>query len=582
MVNLKSYSLSTLVERFGQSFKRFPIAMLLTLFLACFLIYDNHGGKVSVKMEFFLMFYPSTAALLAVALSLLTEGFKSKFVAIAVQAVVHAAWFAVSYYLAQFEHFSLPQLIAVSATVATIGLAVFLICFYRKNHDLPFWNFSIRTILALFVAYAISGIMYLGLVLLVESLKMLFGIHINDTIYPDMAIVCLVLLAPALFMNLLPKREQKYTYDVPEFSRFSKGVVQYLFLPLLGVYIFTLYAYGAKILLQWSLPVGGVSYLVTGSMVLMVLLIYFTYPILHMEGNKLFKCVTRWLPVLMLPLLALMTVAIYRRLSDYGITVSRLYLLVFNLWCYAVCLWLICTRNKRIWLIPASFAVILFLISVGPQSIPNVTQRQLLKEARMAFTASGLKQFPISGEQYKQWLLNTDPKIAKAIDSKLDYLRTYYDFGTISGLVGKDAVVGNLTTHDEVVAVEGHNTYYNDEMAKSVTIPQGYTTLSVIGFHCDGSLGNDGKLEIRVVPTTGSVVAAEGDDPVASPAGEAEYKFEVNAQQLIERDQDRNPGGGIEPLMIDNGKVMLVVNRFSLTINDDTYDLFGDGILLTK
>ena len=41
---LKKFSLKTLVERFGLSFKRFPIAMLLTLLLGCFLIYLNHGG----------------------------------------------------------------------------------------------------------------------------------------------------------------------------------------------------------------------------------------------------------------------------------------------------------------------------------------------------------------------------------------------------------------------------------------------------------------------------------------------------------------------------------------------------------
>ena len=47
---LKKFSLSGLVERFGQSFRRFPIAMLLTMFLACFLIYLNHNGDVSDKM----------------------------------------------------------------------------------------------------------------------------------------------------------------------------------------------------------------------------------------------------------------------------------------------------------------------------------------------------------------------------------------------------------------------------------------------------------------------------------------------------------------------------------------------------
>ena len=559
----KKYSLSDFIGRFGQSFKRFPLAMLLSLFLACFLIYINHGGDVGKNMEFFLMFYPATGALLAVALSLLTEDFKSRYVAVAVQVVIHVAWFAVSYYLAQFDRFSMPQMIAVSATVATIGLAVFLICFYRRNHDLPFWNFSIRTILALVMAFAIGGILYMGLLLLVESLKMLFGLHIDGTVYPDIAIVCMVLLAPALFMNLIPKREQKYLYDVPEFSGFAKGVVQYLFLPLLGLYMLTLYAYGAKILFRWSLPVGGVSYLVSGSMVLMVLLIYLTYPIQHTEGNKLFKRVTRWLPVLMLPLLALMTAAIWRRLADYGITVSRLYLLVFNLWCYAVCLWLIFTRNKRIWLIPASFAVILFLISVGPQSIANVTRRQLKKEIRNAFISSGIQQFPLTGEQYEQWINKADPKVAISIDSKLDYLRSKYDFGTIGDLLGKDAAIGRLSKSDRDVI--SPISYCNDHMIRNVALPQGYSRFTKVDYYdSDADLVDGNRLQVEFSDGQG-----------------VEHRFNIDKKAFAVHDRERNSQA--EPIIFDNGKDLLMIDEYSMySYNDSTFYLNFSGLLFIK
>ena len=396
---LKKFSLKTLIGRFGLSFKRFPIAMLLTLLLGCYLIYLNHGGSLGYMKDFFWVFYPATGAVLAVALSLITEDFKNWKLALAVQLVVHAAWLAVSVYLSRFDRFSTTQLIAVSATIAAMSLSVFVACFYRKRQDVQFWNYSMRTVLALAMSTAIGGILTVGLNLFLESLKMLFSLQVDDNLFGDIAAVCMTMLAPALFMNIIPKGRNKYVDTVVEFSRFSKGVVQYLFIPLLVLYMVTLYVYAAQILFQWKLPVGGVSYMVTVSMVLMILLIYITYPIQHLEGNRLFKWVTRLLPVAMLPLLALMTVAIGRRLSDYGITVSRLYLLVFNVWCYAVCLWLIFTRNKRIWIIPTSFAIILLLISVGPQSIANVTLNELKKEARNAFTASGLTQFPLTGDQ---------------------------------------------------------------------------------------------------------------------------------------------------------------------------------------
>lgn len=566
---IKKFSFSAMVERFGQSFKRFPIAMLLTAFLTCFLIFLNHGGDhaVSSKMMFLLIFYPATGALLAVAISLLTEDFKSKVLRWILPVFVQLVWFAVSVWLAQFDRFSLPQAIAVSATVAAFAFAVFLLCFYRKRMEIPFWNFSVRTLGALLAALAIAGILTLGLILLVESLKMLFGMGFDYKTDVDIVTVCMVLLAPMLFMNLIPRGEMKYLNEVPEYSRFAKGVVQYLFLPLLGLYMLTLYAYAIKILLQWSLPVGGVSYLVTGSMVLMVLLIYITYPLQHLEGNRLFKQVARWLPVVMLPLLALMTIAIARRLSDYGITVSRLYLLVFNLWCYAVCLWLIFTRNKRIWLIPASFAVILFLISVGPQSIPNITQRHLKKEARTAFTESGITQFPLSGEQYEQWLKTADPKVAEAIDSKLDYLRGDYGFETVGDLVGKDAIIGKLSCHDDAVIVVESGTYHGGDLISYVTMPQGYAKMTIVNFaESDIVFDKDNQLTVKI-----------------SDRDEKEYAFKFDKKDFAARDLDRNPEDQAEPFVVNNGKELLVIDEYYLTsYKDGTCYLSLSGILFTK
>ena len=565
----KRLSFRKLAERFGQSFRRFPLAMLFTLFLTCFLIFLSHNGHVDEKMKFFLIFYPATGALLAVALTLLTEDFRNWRVAVAVQAVVHAAWFAVSAYLAQFDRFSMPQTIAVAATVFAIGMSVFLICFYRRNHDVPFWNFSIRTVASLVISFAIGGVLTLGLFALIESLNMLFGLNINYQVYQDIAAVCMVSLAPALFMNLIPKGANKYVTTVPEFSRFAKGVVQYLFLPLLGLYMITLYAYAIKILCQWSLPVGGVSYLVSGSMVLMVLLIYVAYPLQYSEGNRFFKLVIRWLPVLMLPMLALMTVAIGRRLADYGITVSRLYLLVFNLWCYAVCLWLIFTRNRRIWLIPASFAAILFLISVGPQSIANVTQRQLKKEARTAFAALGVKQFPLSGEQYEQWLKQADPRVARSIDSKLHYLYTDYGYRAINDLLARDVISGRNSSLDEEgnITETLHDSFANYDMIKNSPVPQGYSSMTIVS-------GSDDN----ILKVNGDIMLVNVND-----GNGVEHEFEFDVKQLAECDADKNPDGVTKPLMIDNGEALLMIDDFHVSVfSRGTYYVSFSGILFTK
>ena len=415
---------------------------------------------------------------------------------------------------------------------------------------------------------------------------MLFDLHIAGTVCPDIAIFCLVMLAPALFMNIIPEREQKYLYDVPEFSRFAKGVVQYLFIPLLLLYMVTLYIYATKILLAWQLPVGWVSYLVTASMLGMVVLLYITFPIQYEQGNSIFKKVTRCLPLAMLPLLVLMTVAIGRRLSDYGITISRLYLLVFNVWCYVVCIGLLITRNKRIWWIPASFAVVLFLISVGPQSIANITQRQLLGEARKAFADTGIKQLPLTGDQYDLWLKNVDSNVAASIDAKLDYLRMDFGYNSISGLLAKDVITGTYTKMDRdgmtVSTSNGPSNFDNDDLVNNIEIPRGYSRMTLVHFHNDQVLEDGDKVLIKIAPSV-SPEGLEDDVPVVSPPNEVEYEFAVSYKRFIESSQDRNPNGAVKPIVIDNGQALLMVDRFSFSLHQDkSYYLAGDGLLFTK
>lgn len=570
---LNKISLNALIERFGQSFKRFPMAMMFIIFLTGYVIYLNHHGSIKLNgfdVDFFLVFYPASGAILAVALSLMTEDFKHRLSSFITQVLVHAVWLVVSIYLARFDRFSMTQLIAVSATVVAMSLAVFLICFfYRKDKDIPFWNFSVRTALGLIVSIVIGGLLTIGLFALIEMLKLLFNMVFHDTAYGDIAAVCMVFLAPVLFMNLIPRDENKYLTQVPEFPGFVKSVVQYLFLPLLGLYMLTLYTYGAMIWIRWSLPVGGVSYLVTGSMVLMILLIYITYPVQHLEGNRLFKRVTRWLPVVMLPLLALMTIAIWRRLSDYGITVSRLYLLVFNLWCYAVCLWLIFTRNKRIWMIPASFAVILFLISVGPQSIANITRNRLQGEAQKSFSAAGFTQLPLSADQYEAWLAKVDKKTAASIDSKLEYIEKFYGYDNVKDLVEKDVVLGRIAKqNDDKSNGNSYEYYSNSRMIRQVGIPAGYSQMEWI------EMADDCFDDVK-----GDVITI-----ICKPENGKEQRFELNVKTLIALDQTKWGDDSPDPLILQNGESSFAVNRYTLSMMDNKKVNFLniEGVLFTK
>lgn len=574
MVSLKRFSLADWLKQVGSACRRFPLALLLLVFLTGYLMFliHNNGNHVDGKWAFFFIFYPATGSLLAVSLQLLTEDFKHRWVAFLTQVCVHALWLGVSLYLTQFERFSVQQMVGVSATVVTMVLSLFLLCFYRKDDDVPFWNFAQRLLVALVSGLMVGGILTLGIILFVQSLDWLFGMEVNGW-FPYIPTFCLVLLAPLLAMSQIPEGKHKRVHYIAPYTGFIKGVVQYLFIPLLLLYMATLYVYAAKILFTWQLPVGWVCYLVSASMLGMVILIFITYPLQHEQGNSIFKTLTRLLPLAMLPLLVLMSVAIGRRLSDYGITLSRLYVVVFNLWCYAVCIGLLLCRNRRIWWVPASFAVVLLLISVGPWSIPNVTERRLQGEVREAFMASGIKQLPLNGAQYDNWLKTADKEVAESIDAKLYYLQLDYGYDSTLGLIQKDAVVGFMDSHrgGTVVSEDSSMRLYNnsENLMRNVAIPHGYTHVCAVqGVDFVKQNGNRMVLDVHAWIT----------------ATVTTYRFEAMLNQFVERDIERNHHNSVEPLILDNGDVVLIVDNFSLTLSQQgtvTYASIS-GILFTK
>ena len=513
MMSLKNFSIADWLKQLGRTCRRFPVAVLLLVFLTAYLmlLIRHDGIAADGKWSFFFVFFPATGALLAVSLQLLTEDFKHRLAAVITQVTVLALWLGVSLYLTQFERFSMQQLLGVSATVVTMVLSLFLLCFYHKDDDVPFWNFAQRLIVALVAGPVVGGILSLGIILFVQSLDWLFGISV-DGWFPYIPTFCMVLLAPVLTMSQIPDGKHKRIHYIAPYTGFIKGVVQYLFIPLLLLYMATLYVYAAKILFTWQLPVGWVCYLVSASMLGMVI----------------------------------------------------------------VCIGLLLCRNRRIWWVPASFAVLLFLISVGPWSIPNVTEHRLQDEVREAFMASGYKQLPLNGTQYDNWLKSADKRVAKSIDAKLHYLQLDYGYDSTLGLVGKDAIIGTLDRKeaqgDGADSAPGQDLhYYNtkDYLMARMNIPQGYTHMESV----DDIVPLDqpgGNLFVFDVIST-----ADGDVQ--------KYRFEVSINQFAKRDQERNHSENVEPLILENGNAAFVVSYFSLTLHDNRVIYPSvSGILFTK
>lgn len=113
--------------------------------------------------------------------------------------------------------------------------------------------------------------------LLILSVHKLFDLSIDSTCYLYVVILCNVCLSMFLFLGLLPQKQEKHNTRPLQHS-FLNGVIHYLFLPLTGGYLIVLYIYALRILINWELPIGWVSWLVITLMTGCIVIEFGLYP----------------------------------------------------------------------------------------------------------------------------------------------------------------------------------------------------------------------------------------------------------------------------------------------------------------
>ena len=432
------YSWKELKDLFVAGCRRFPVVLLFLLIPTIDAIVLNHDhGNISPRTEFLMMFYPLTAALLSLALRLWSEEVSKNSLSIIVQVITHLLLLVGCLWLTSSWPIDTIQGTALVAIVIVLVLAVFMISFFRSKNDLTLWNFTFRLLQGIAIAFVVGIVLTAGLTLLIESFRQLFGWNIDWHIRSDVYIICGLLIAPVVFLQFIPNDEEKHNESASGLPKVLQGVVHYLFVPLLFAYILTLYAYACKIVFTWTLPCGWVSWLVSTMMMGMVGILILIYPSQFQTEKRFDHLLRRWLPIVALPLLLLMTIGIYRRVSDYGITVMRLYLITLNLWCYFVCFFLIWKKGRRLWWIPASFGIILFLTSVGPQSFANMTLHKLKGDLKTLLTKNKVNNLslPVTNDDMNAWINQQDSTTQRQVRDKLYYLGATYDIARLSNLL---------------------------------------------------------------------------------------------------------------------------------------------------
>lgn len=464
--------------------KRFPITLFFTIALTCYLCYFVSNHDENKKLNWIIGYYLSVGTLLSLTLHLWCEEMKRIIPKIAVQAGMHLLLILDAIYLYSYSYEkSFTEIgIAHGAGILAIGLSVFFLSFFKEKNDIPSWNFALSSITACVTANVIGCIMSGGICFLILSVHKLFDLSIDSTCYLYVVILCNVCLSMFLFLGLLPQKQEKHNTRPLQHS-FLNGVIHYLFLPLTGGYLIVLYIYALRILINWELPIGWVSWLVITLMTGCIVIEFGLYPSRMAQQKRTDNLIARWLPLFVLPLLFLMTIGIIRRFNDYGVTINRLYLITLNIWCYFVCITLIIIKAKRISWIPIPFSLVFLLTSVLPVNYASITRQIIQKEVNQTIIhQKPMQNLPLSQEQYNQWLKTFSPEQARQINEKFIYLYEWFGKESICQWIDEDASLYMLRTEFEDKQENQPTVSYSGTIASEATIsiPDGYQKLQSI------------------------------------------------------------------------------------------------------
>lgn len=553
-----------MVDSFIKGCRRFPLAILLLFCWAVGAIIMHHlerkygYGKLNLqRLEFFIAYYFPSAALLVTAFTLDREANPTKPLNRFVAPITYVAWLAFCSITAYFIPFSISNNIMLGTLIATIIVVTATLAFRHSKDDREFWRLIMGAIIAAVVAGIGAGIFFGGLQLLLIGVETLFGISFYSEITLDIIIVCSMFICPVVWLQMLPSLtpNDERTIKMP---RFLGGLLHFLFMPLVGAYLITLYIYLLKIIFIWELPEGMVSYLVTALMAGTIAILFCLYPTRFEEGHRFDKLVARWLPILTLPLLILMTVGIVKRFSDYGVTMPRLYVLTFNLWCYGVCLWLVKCKGSRVIWIPVSFAAVLFLTSVGPQNYSNLAKVWIKHDIRTALKG---KKLPLNEREYDQLFKSKAPEMQRVL-AQLSYISSYYNEDDVSDILDSTAY-GRRYDYADVDSVQTEDLSVYDDNFHACDI-KSYATMVPVNIDTATTTLKDGQLIV--------------DIPLKTQGFKQPVRMVIPMKTLRKMNRDNKAS---QPILYDGNA--LIVESLSLTLTDNKpSDLSINGILLLK
>lgn len=311
-------------------------------------------------------------------------------------------------------------LILLGVSAVSFHLAAAVVPFWKPADSDGFWDYNKNMFINTVQTAIFTVVLWGGLALAVLAVEHLFNLRVSNDFWGYLAMTVLI-MGSSLVFALFAKGGFEALKTATPYPLVLKFFVQYVLIPLLIIYLLILYSYGIKIVVEWDLPQGWVSYLVLAYSFLGVLSLLLLYPLREVADKIWVRFFSRAFYITLVPLLVLLFVAIGIRIGDYGFTENRYYVLLLACWLLGITAYQLINRQNRIWIIPVSLLLVgyptLWLPGLNVWSVSVNSQEhrlhRLLAEQQL-LTAEGtidfsraVKRTALTGIADKMYYLST-------------------------------------------------------------------------------------------------------------------------------------------------------------------------------
>jgi hypothetical protein len=228
-----------------------------------------------------------------------------------------------------------------------------------------FWQYNRLLFIRILTSGLYSAVLFGGLALALGAIDQLFPVKIPDYYYLRLFITVSAVFNTWFFLSGAPA-DIGQLEQVKEYPTGLRVFTQYVLLPLVTVYLVILYAYSLRILLSLNWPQGWVAYLVLGFSIAGILALLLIWPLRGQTGFRWISVFSRFFFIALFPLILLLSLSIYIRVAEYGVTEKRFFVILLSIWLFINALYFLFSQKKHIKFIPMSLAITAFLAGFGP------------------------------------------------------------------------------------------------------------------------------------------------------------------------------------------------------------------------